>query len=65
MTETFQPSSSRSVLRRSMVERPHRESSVTRMASICLACASAIAFLRSARSSFAPEPVSLNIAATS
>ncbi|WP_458294924.1 hypothetical protein, partial [Klebsiella michiganensis] len=34
ITETFQFSSSRSVLSRSSVERPHRESSVTRIASI-------------------------------
>ena len=37
MTETFQLSSSRSVLSRSIVERPHLDNSVTRIASICLA----------------------------
>lgn len=65
ITETFQFSSSRSVLSRSSVERPHRESSVTRIASICLDWASARTFFRSARSSLVPEPVSLNIPTTS
>jgi DNA invertase Pin-like site-specific DNA recombinase len=46
-------------------ERPHRESSVTRIASICLDWASARTFFRSARSSLVPEPVSLNIPTTS
>ncbi len=61
MTEAFQLSVSPSVFRRSVVERPHLESSVTRTASICLACPNAITFLRPARSCFAFEPVSLKM----
>jgi hypothetical protein len=59
MTETFELFSPRNVLRGSVVECHQRESSVARMASICRDWASAMTFLRSAQSSFTPEPLSL------
>ncbi len=65
ITDTRRTSSSRRVSNKSRVLRPHRDSSVTRMASIRRAWASAITFFRSARSSLAPEPVSLNTPITS
>src|SRR5262249_10353335 len=46
----------------SWVERPQRESSVTKMASISRARANAMTFLRSGRSPSAPDAVSLNTA---
>jgi hypothetical protein len=47
---------------RSWIERPQRESSATRMASISRARAIAMTFLRSGRSAAAPDAVSLNTA---
>ena len=65
ITDTRRASSSFSVASRSVVLRPQRDNSVTSTASMCRAWASAITLRRSARSSFTPEPVSLNVPTTS
>jgi len=64
-TDTRHASNSFSVASRSVVLRPHRESSVTSTASICRAWASAMTLRRSARSSRTPDPVSLKMPTTS
>ena len=65
ITDTRRASNSCNVASRSVVLRPQRDNSVTSTASICRACASAMTRRRSARSSFTPEPVSLNVPTTS
>ena len=64
-TETFQPASLFRVSNKSCVDRPHRESSLTRIASICRACARSSNRLRAVRLTLAPEAVSLKTPTTS
>ena len=58
-SDTRRASNSLSVASKSAVLRPQRDSSVTSTASISRRCTSASTRLRSARSSFTPDAVSL------